>query len=371
MSQKVVILSAFQDYRTRKRASIQHIADGLVAAGHDVAFVSTRFSRLSRRTGDSRLFLADRANRIERVNGVACYLWRTPLHPFATGHRIVDRLMVPAYDMFGRWPDGTVDRLLGEADVVIVESSVAVVFLRRIRRLNPRCRIVYYAADRLDTVGAHPYLQRRLEMDAALIDAVCVRSSRMAAHFGWAADRLYRASFGINEADYRDGGANPYTAPRNAVSLGSMLFDPGYFQAVAPHFPDVTFHVIGCGEHFPAPDNVLIYPEMPFAETLPYLRHATIGIAAYRDAVGVEYLAESSLKLAQFEHFGIAAVCPDFAAGDVASRSGYRPADGGSMRRATERAFAQAGTVTPTRFPSWQDVASRVLVPSDFPENRL
>ncbi len=53
--------------------------------------------------------------------------------------------------------------------------------------------------------------------------------------------------------------------------------------------------LVGLGK---APANVHVHPETPFDDTLPYVKHATVGIAAYHAAEGADYLADSSLKLA-------------------------------------------------------------------------
>lgn len=367
----VVFISAFHDYRTAKRASIHQIAHALARSGYGVSFLSTRFSRLSRSKGDSRLNLWDRANRSEMVDGIRCYLWRTQLHPFATGNALADRLMGPLFRLYARWPNREVDALLADADHVIVEASVAAILLRRIRRLNPRARIIYYATDRLETVGAHPYVQQRLSADAGLIHHVSMRSWLMAPDFAWAPDRLTRIGFGIDPADFADIGRSPYPpGTRNAVSVGSMLFDESFFRHAAAAFPDVAFHVIGCGRRFQAPPNVVVHDEMPFRDTLPYIAHATIGVAPYLDAPGVEYLAETSLKLAQFEYLGLPAVCPDFAVGEVASRTPYRPGDAGSIERAVAAALTAAGTVRPRSFPRWEEIGERLLHPEQYPDTR-
>lgn len=370
--ERVVFLSAYHDYRTAKRASIHPIAHALAQAGYDVSFVSTRFSLLSKRKGDSRLFLWDRANRVEEVDGIKCYLWRTAFHPFATGSRAGDAAMGALFPLYAAWPDRVVDRFFAEADYVVVEASVAAILLRRIRRLNPRARIIYYATDRLDTVGAHPYVRRRLVQDAGLVHHVSMRSPRMAEDFAWAKGKLRRIGFGIDPADFADIGPSPYPpGERAAVSVGSMLFDQRFFQEVPPAFPDVRFHVIGSGGRFDAPANVVVHDEMPFRATLPYLRYAAVGLAPYRAAPGVEYLADSSLKLAQYEYLGLPAVCPDFAAGDIASRFGYRVDDPASMRSATERALDASGKVAPRAFPTWAEIGERLLHPERYPDTVL
>lgn len=372
-AERVIFLSAYHDYRTAKRASIHPLAQALAASGYDVSFVSTRFSQLSRRKGDSRLFLWDRANHFEVVDGVRCYLWRTAFHPFATGFALGDKAMGLLFPLYAALPNRDVDRLFADADHVVVEASVAAILLRRIRRRNLRARIIYYATDRLDTVGAHPFVRQRLVEDAGLITHVSLRSSLMADDFAWAGpQRLRRIGFGIEPADFAGIGPNPYPAgTRAAISVGSMLFDPGFFRDVAPAFPDVQFHVIGCGQRFDAPANVTIHDEMPFRATLPYLRHAAVGLAPYTPAPGVEYLSESSLKLAQYEYLGLPAVCPDFAAGTVPSRFGYRVGDPASMRTAFAAALARTGTVAPRAFPTWAEVGQRLLHPDAYPDTRL
>lgn len=369
---RVVFLSAYHDYRTAKRASIHPIAHALARSGYDVSFVSTRFSQLSKRKGDSRLFLWDKANRVEVVDGIKCYLWRTAFHPFATGSRLGDAAMGGLFPLYAALPNGEVDRMFAEADFIVVEASVAAILLRRIRRLNPTARIIYYATDRLDTVGAHPYVRRRLVHDAKLIDQVSLRSSRMAEDFSWAAGRLRRIGFGIDPADFGEKGASPYPpGTKAAVSVGSMLFDERFFLEVPPAFPDITFHVIGSGTRFDAPANVVIHAEMPFRDTLPYLQHAAVGLAPYRSAPGVEYLAESSLKLAQYEYLGLPAVCPDFAAGGIASRFAYSVDDPASMRAAMTRALDAAGAVAPRAFPTWAEIGERLLHPDRYPDTVL
>ena len=372
-AERVVFLSAYHDYRTAKRASIHPLARALAASGYDVSFVSTRFSRLSKLKADSRLFLWDRANRFEEVDGVRCYLWRTAFHPFATGLKAVDAVMTRLYPLYAALPNAAVDRLFGQADYVIVEASVAAILLRRIRRLNATAKIIYYATDRLDTVGAHPFVRERLISDAGLIAHVSLRSAKMADDFAWAGeDKLRRIGFGIEPEDMIDLGENPYEpGVRAAVSVGSMLFDEGFFHAVPPVFPDVEFHVIGCGQRFTGPANVVVYDEMPFRRTLPYLRYAAVGIAPYRQAPGVEYLSDSSLKLAQYEYLGLPAACPDFAVGEIASRSGYHVGDVASMRAAFARALNAAGTVAPRSFPTWRDIGQHLLHPDAHPETRI
>ncbi|WP_242154740.1 hypothetical protein [Sphingomonas sp. BAUL-RG-20F-R05-02] len=368
---RVVFLSAFQDYRTKKRASVQQVADGARDLGYDVWFISTRYSMLSRRTGDSRLFLDEKSNVVEEVNGIKCFLWKTVLHPFASRNRILNAIMAWMFAPYASIPNSTFDSIITKAEYVVVESSVAAIFIPRIRKLSPNAKIIYYATDRLDTVGTHPTVQRQLISNAALLHHVSLRSAKMASDFQWAADRLYLAEFGIHPQDFEGIGPSPYSSRPTVVSVGSMLFDRQFFEKMPALFPDIDFHVIGCGEQISTAGNLYIYDEMPFKETLPYVKHATVGVAPYRAAPGVEYLADSSLKLAQYELFGLPAICPDFAVGNVSSRSGYTPGDAGSMHAATLRALSMTGAVTPRQFPTWREVADGILNSDNYPKSKV
>lgn len=363
---RVVFLSAFQDYRTKKRASVQQVADGARELGYDVWFLSTRYSLLSKRTGDSRLFLDKKANSVEVVNGIHCFLWKTIFHPFASKYKLLNAAMGFLFKPYAELPNKRFDSVIKGADSVVVESSVAAIFLPRVKRLSPNAKIIYYATDRLDTVGTHPAVQKQLISNSAMIDHASLRSRRMASDFDWLSDRLYLAEFGINADDFSKVGHSPYNDRPTLVSVGSMLFDRIFFEKMPPLFPEVDFHVIGCGEHLSGPGNLYVHDEMPFRDTLPFVKYATVGVAPYRWAPGVEYLADSSLKLAQYELFGLPAVCPDFAVGEKSSRSGYVPGDVETMRDAIIRALSLAGKIQPRSFLSWKDVADRILNPERF-----
>jgi len=275
------------------------------------------------------------------------------------------------FPLFGRLPSREFDTIISGADDVIIESSVAAIFVGRVRRLSRSTRIIYYATDQLDTIGAHPFVRNRLELDAPLIHHVCARSRIMVGDFPWAAGRIFRAEFAVDQADFSQVGPNPYGERLVAVSVGSMLFDPSFFTATASSFPEIEFHVIGCGMNFDAPSNVIIHDEMRFQDTLPYLKYAAVGLAPYREAPGVEYLAESSLKLAQFEFLGMPAVCPAFAKGNNPARFGYSSDDEASMRSALAHALSAVGTIPARHFKTWKEVALEVLEPVSHGAERI
>jgi len=366
---KVVLISD-HDYRTRRRANMHPIADALVRLGYDVTFISVRFSALSRLKGDSRTFLWDQANTAEMHNGVRCYLWRTLIHPFYPRRAGLNELASLLYRAYANSPNTFLDQELSSASGVIVESGLGAVLLDRARRCNPDAIITYVASDDLETVGVHPFVQSRLELAMDSVDHFCLPSSKMAMNFRWAGDKVFHVPHGIDPADFNLNDKNPYRSSPNAVSVGSMLFDEMVFVEGASRCPGVQFHVIGAGMTFDAPPNVHQYSEMPFKDTIAYIRHADVGIAPYRPAPGCDYLCDTSMKLMQYQYLGIPAVCPIFAAGNSDRRFGYTPDDPDSMAQAIDAALASGRRDIQTRFLTWEDVAQRLLQPRAFSDTR-
>ena len=360
----IVFVSAVHDFRMLRRGSIQSLASAMAKMGHAVTFVSVRFSLLSLIKGDSRKFLWRKLNRPELVNGVLCYLWFTVLHPFQLKSKFIESLLWPFYFLYKRSRNGFLDDSFRSA---VIESGHGILFAERARRLNSDAKIIYRASDKLSTIGASGVLQAELEKNAKTFDWFCLLSADMADEFAWASEKTFCVPLGIDPEEYKNNGPNPYVMPVNAISVGSMLFDPSVFQTAAVLFPAVQFHLIGCGAKFDAPENVKFYEEMAFKDTLRYIEYASIGIAPYRATQGAGYLATSSLKLKQYEYLGIPAACPTFAVGQSKNRFGYEPTDEASIGRAIDEALSSEFVPVPVPL-DWQDLARRVLDPRHYPD---
>lgn len=364
----IVIVSAVHDYRMKRRGSIQAVAEAFARNGYRCVFLSVRFSTLSLLKRDPRAFLRHRANKLERCGEIECYLWRTPLHPFDTGSTFGNRVTDVMHDVYAAWPNTDVNKLFRRADVVMVESGLGITLIPRIRRLNRRALIVYRGSDDLDAIGAHPALQQRLQHAANGVDHFCLLARGMAPPFKFARHRTFCVPQGVRAEDFADLGADPYGPGLHAVSFGPTLFDASFFDLAGPAFPEVTFHIIGCGTRYHGGKNVHVYDEMPFRELLPYVAHADIGIAPYLPSPSGAYLAESSLKLTQFAMLRRPAVCPHFAVGAARHRFGYTPGDADEIATAIRLAQEDRFDADEPRPLSWDDMVPRFLHPLEFPD---
>lgn len=366
---KFLMLTA-HDYRTPRKANMHFIADELVKRG-SLRFFSLRYSALSKRKKDPRVFLDGSANRVERHAGAECFLWKQPIHAFNTRRRILRPLEDAAFRWTQAHPPETLVRWIREADVIFFESGSAILHVALAERINPRARRVYIASDDLDVIEVAGFVKDELRRVAGRMHALCLPSPRLADGMPASGNR-YFVPHGIDVSMRERGDPTPYVATKNAVSVGSMLFDRRFFEIVAPAFPDTQFHVIGSGltQRGDFAANVHVHDEMPHEATLRYIKHANVGIAPYRAASVPAYLIDTSMKLMQYALFGKPAVCPDNVAGGDPRRFGYDPADPASMIAAMRAAMA-APEGTPPDFLDWGQVTERLIDPAAFDDTRM
>jgi 2-beta-glucuronyltransferase len=362
-----VIVSGYHDYRSKRKADLHFIADELKERG-EVSFLSLRYSYLTRYKEDPRHDLWDRANEYERVDGVGCYLWRTPIHPFRLP-RFFSLIENAVFAGFSRHLPKAMRVVIERADIVLVESGISIIYIPLIKRLNPKVRVIYMASDSLDAIGQAGAIKDAFKSNAASIDSARVPSPYLARDIPREIS-CYYIPHGIDKTRFERIGRSPFApGSLNAVSVGSMLFDPSFFETAARLFPNITFHVIGSGYAGAGPDNVRYYLEMPFEKTLPFLKHSTFAVAPYGHDVDA-YLTHTSMKLMQYNYLGVPAVCPDLVAGEGLGRFGYTMGDRYSIKSAIEGAL-DASRIVPYRHLNWGEVTAMLLEPKSYEDTWL
>lgn len=363
--QKYLLLSA-HDYRSPRKAGIHFVASELAKMG-PTRFFSLRYSFLSRYKHDPRLSLDNQANKIVNHQGVDCYLWKTLIHPIRI--RPFESLM---YHLYSFGFNAVLRRWIKESDVIILESGVAPIFFDLIKKLNPRAKILYRASDALDTIDAADYIRNTFARIAKDIDTIVMPSKALADSMP-STHNLAFVPQGIDYSVNEKANPSPYSEGIHAVSVGSMLFDPQFFILAGKRFPHIHFHIIGsCQPRHPEySENISVYGEMPFDKTLPYIKHATLGIAPYASVNLPAYLRDTSLKLTQYEFFGLPAICPHFIAADYPTRFGYDIGDENSIAQAISRALNPAQPLTKRTVLDWAQVTERMLAPKKFSDTEV
>jgi 2-beta-glucuronyltransferase len=295
------------------------------------------------------------------------FVWVPPVHPVSAGGRISQRLTAPLVDLYGHFLPRAILAHLAGARVVIVESCAAVALTRTIRRAAPDARIIYSMSDRLDAVGMHPALQRRLLSDAGLFDLVRVPAHAMERDVPGARVAVIR--HGIDTRSFDRPSASPYEGGRNAVLVGDMMLDQALLGTLADRFPQVRFHYFGRTTLDIAPrPNLKAWGEQPFERLIPFVQHADVGLALYRPAERLDYLAESSLKNLQYQYCRLPMVTPAFAARGAHHVFPYDPAEPETLMEAFTAALAAGRAAEqPAAIRDWKHVAGEMLRQAGVP----
>lgn len=362
---KYLLLSA-HDFRSPRKAGIHFVASELSKRG-TTRFFSLRYSFLSRYKHDPRLSLDNQSNKVVLHQGVECYLWKTPIHPIRI--RPFESLM---YHLYSYGFNRVLRDWIRDSDVIILESGIAPIFFTLIKKLNPHAKILYRASDALDTIDAATYIRTTFDRIAPQIDTIVLPSKALADTIP-STHNLAFVPQGIDHSVGEKANPSPYASGIHAVSVGSMLFDPQFFILASKRFPHIHFHIIGsCQPRHPGyGDNVSVYGEMPFDKTLPYIKHATLGIAPYASVNLPAYLRDTSLKLTQYEFFGLPAICPHFIAADYPTRFGYDIGDEDSIAQAITRALDPSTTFVKRTVLDWSQVTERMLTPKRFLDTQV
>jgi 2-beta-glucuronyltransferase len=360
------------DYRSKRKANMHFLAEVLARRGK-VNFYSIGFSYFSMIKSDPRAELWEKANAVEQLDGVQCYLERNLVHPFRIGR---DWLHAPEAAWFASYahkPRKQFWDWVATAQTIIFESGISVLLAEQVAIANPTAKKIYLASDDLETIGCSEVLSRVLDQAAASFTHAVLPSRLLARAVPARMPKAY-VPHGFDKAAFLPASESPFSGAINAVSVGSMLFDANFFRVACAEFPKVTFHVIGGGRNSAGlvAKNLVVLPEMPFSETVRYIRHASVGIAAYTANHAPYYLSDTSMKLWQYQYVGLNSVCPFFACGELPGRFGYDPDNDASIVSALDRALG-ATRFEPDHslFLDWSDVVDRILSPREYADTKI
>jgi len=367
-----VALFSVHYLKSKRRADPHFIAAAFHRLGWDVVFVTVSISHLSRLRGDDRFAypIGPELGRIVTVEErLRSFIWHRPWHPVNLRHPVLNALSAPFFARYGAGDLGAVRPLLVDADLLVFESTAGIMLFDQLKALNPRARVVYRVSDDMRVIGNHPVVIAAEERIGPRFDLVSLPARTMRPVFG----RFGNVAFhrhGLDSAAFDQPSTSPYEPGTvNAISVGATLFDAAALADAADACPDWRFHVFTWHRDLPTRRNIIVYDERPFAETVPYIRHADIGLALYIWRKGAENLADSSLKMIQYAYCQLPTVAPAFArAPDAPHVFGYQPGDAASIAAALRAARAfDRRAIDPARIGTWEDLARHIATGAPDP----
>lgn len=360
---KVVMVAGHAALAPRK-VGFHFWSEYLCARGDEVYFITAGQSWLSMlKTGHSPEKPHNQWVTLdERFYGMS---WVPPFHP-CLNKPAFNNVLLPLFSLYPKFFPADELARIADADYIVVESGPGLALIPQLAKVCKNATIIYEVSDRLVTVGAHPAIIRAEQAALEYFSLIRVPAMIMVNDFPRSKPVWYCPQ-GLHKEDFDRRYASPYAKSKNVISVGDMLFDAGAIITMAEAYPEWTFHLFGrnatLNQSLP---NVIEYGEKPIGELTPYIQHADIGLAPYRQAPNCEYLSQSSLKMIQYTYCQLPIVAPSFASAGRPHVLAYSSGDNASQ---VCDAFARAvafdrNTINKAKVLSWAEMFESMLAQS-------
>ena len=334
---KVTLMAAHMADSARK-VNFHFWVEAMNALGIDVDFVTVGFSDATKFKKSSRQFNPPYNQWVHLNPHLRKYLWKPLFHPFSLGHPVLNKMTSKILSYYPSLMPHNLKETFADTDLFIIENGAGLLLTTQLKKQYPNAKFLYSVCDRIETLGYHPLVLQAEKDSLPLFDVIRVPSIAMQGDY----DAKYNVQFiphGLDKTIFDKDNATPYTRNNNVISVGDMLFDADTVLLLATTFPKWTFHLFGKKAKLDnPPSNVIAYGERPFDFIVPFIQHADIGLAPYRNAVNADYLSQSSLKMNQYSYCKLPILAPNFAAAGRNHVCGYEPEDKQSRISAMEKA---------------------------------
>jgi len=360
---KRVVLVTGHYLESKRQAGFHWLADAYWRTGWEVIFFTTAISWFSWLQRNYRMAypVLREANRLRWVQpGLGSYVWFTPWHPVTLPLRGLNYLMSPLFARYGDLPLGEAEVVVRNADLLIFESKPGLLLYERFKRLNPLGRYVYRMSDDLRLLrSSHPVVLQAEEHYAPHFDLVSVPSPFLLQRFQHLPQAVLH-HHGIRKDLFTRDYPNPYRGPWEAhlVFVGTAYFDYDFLHKASASFPHWAFHIIGPIPRLPQRANVMAYGETAFLDTIPFVKHADIGLCTLQSHAPASASFTDSLKIIQYTYCGLPVVVPELLRASRPNTFCYTPGDAVSIRQAllAARHFDRSKVVQDD-IRSWDEVA--------------
>lgn len=365
---RTVTLFSFHLYRQRRRGGMHWLCDAFRELGWQARFITCDYSWVTRLKGDRRTEFGEPLglNRLCRVDdSLQVGVVHSPFHQLGRAGTPAGRLMDALTSRYPFPMQRTISRFAKGSDLVLVESCGALTYIPIVRRAT-RAPIVYRVSDNLQVIRPVPSLLRAEAAAVESVELVSLASDHLARRFAASGSRIRLHPMGLQKEIFDACERNPYddNGRKRVVISGSSGLDGAALVTAARLFPQWDFVLFGSTRLRLEAPNIHQRGEVPFAELVPWVKHADIGFAPYLQQEGFEYQAEHSNRLLQYTYSGLPSVVPrQLCSAARPHFFGYaEPANEPAMHEAFSRAAAQPRQSIPVdSVLDWRQVAGRIV----------
>lgn len=330
---------------SKRKAGFHHLANAYLKMGWKVLFLTAPISHFSELKKDYRFEYNINNEKNQLTNQRErefSYIHYTPFHPFSLRYQALDFFSWPFLKCYQYFSLGDSEAFISNSDLIIFESTPALILFDKIKRIAPNAKFIYRVSDDIRLLKLHRGLIRYEEKNANQFDLVSVPAQYIYNVQENFVDqkRLSLDFHGIDKALFDQAIESPYKPNQiNIVFVGNSHFDQSFLEIATTEFEHYIFHIIGpiTGKQ---KNNIIYYGEMPFKDTIPFIRFADIGLQIRAYFPGIESLTDS-LKMIQYTYCGLPIICPDYIKSKRSNCHFYKANDKESIVSAIEQALSQ------------------------------
>ena len=349
-------------WNSRKKAGFHFIAETLWKRGWEVMFFMVRPTWLEWALRDKSFqdpLVKERRQLLEVKPRFYSYVWMNPWRPVSLGHPLVNKMTTPFARAFAHFPvtKNAIEFIRG-ADLLVFESAPGLMLFDRVKRWNPNARCVYRVSDDIRDFRVHPVLLQKEAEIAPRFDLVSVPCEDLVKKFnGLSNVRLQH--HGLDLALFDRDVPNPYhgASGPHCIFVGNSHLDCDFIERAARLFPTYQFHLIGPFGEPVKLANVHCYGLIPFSETVPFVKHADVGLNCMTRGTITD-----SLKIMQYTYCRLPIVASSLNRCDKPHMFFYEPGDEVSISRAMCDALAfNRARVPRAAVRSWDALVNDLL----------
>ena len=352
---------------SKRKAGFHCLANAYKSLGYEVLFFTAPISYLLQLKGDYKFQFPVKQERdklIKKQDSVYSYVHFTPWHVANLKNKILNSFFTPLFKQYGKFPFKGAEKFISESDLIIFESTPGLFLFDKFRRLNPGARYVYRVSDDLRLIKVSPLLIKKEkeifdEFDLVSVPSVYIYNVLK----GYAHKNLVLNFHGVNKNLYDQNLKFPYNNDvKNLVFVGNSHFDYSFVEIASKLKPTWKFHIIGPINNLSKRKNIVAYGEMPFEETLPYVKFADIGLQIRQYSLGAESLTDS-LKMLQYTYCRLPIIAPSFLQSDRKNVFYYEANNEKSINKALDEAilFKEKDlTKELSQILSWEEIALKL-----------
>ncbi len=307
----IVILSGHY-YNSKKKAGFHFIADELskdkdnkvvfISTAYNLKFIFSKKFLASDNRFKKNVFFNENENNLKSIINISI------MTPTQKGNKYIQLLSILLYNL-----NIKAKREIKKADYIIFESTYALLFFEKIKRMNSKAKIIYRMSDDINALKYSKYIINYEKKIIKYFNYVSVPSKELLNRkIIYSKNNMEIDFHGIDKSLFDQININPYKKDqKNLIFIGVANLDVCFIDIASSLFPYYYFHIIGQFKNRIKKTNVIYYGEMEYKKTIPYIQFADIGLHTIECFNDHAKTFSDSLKVIQYTYCKLPIIAPE------------------------------------------------------------